>query len=262
MATEAGDGRKLWGLEEEFVVYWDQRTCAKSFSRGLAPQSMTVEQLIADTHELIQALTRRFDLLGPYLTGFSFAATITLLTTARHPEQVRGVVGVGPDVQFDEAGRVGYEFAFEQATRRRNNRAVRELRRLGPPPHLNSSASARGPAGKERPMASDIPVACTLSAADLRARGDAAIAPLFARAERLEELPDGYRFAFPAEASVVRDLLAFILSERTCCPFFTFELTFAPPHRSAWLVLRGGEGVKEFVAASFATLEMLIARGS
>jgi pimeloyl-ACP methyl ester carboxylesterase len=50
------------------------------------------------------------------------------------------VVGVGPDVQFDVAERVAYDFALEQATRRRNNRALRELRRAGPPPHLNSKS--------------------------------------------------------------------------------------------------------------------------
>jgi len=103
-------------------------------------------------------------------------------------------------------------------------------------------------------MASDIPVACTLSAAELRERGEDVVAPLFARVERLQELPDGYSFAFPAEADGVRNLLEFILSERVCCPFFTFELVFPSPHQSIWLTLRGGEAVKEFVAGSFALL--------
>ena len=108
--------------------------------------------------------------------------------------------------------------------------------------------------------ASNLPVACTLSAAELRERGDEVVAPLFARARRMEETPDGYRFAFPAEAEGVRDMLEFILSERVCCPFFTFELGFPSPHESVWLTLRGGEGVKEFVAGSFATLDMPLTR--
>jgi len=109
-------------------------------------------------------------------------------------------------------------------------------------------------------LMSDLPVACTLSAAEMRARGEDVVAPLFARVQHLEELPDGYRFAFPAEAEAVRDLLEFILSERACCPFFTFELTFASPHESVWLSLRGGESVKEFVAGSFAELDMPLTR--
>ena len=139
MLNEAGDANKQWHLEDNFVVvYWDQRACGKSFSRAIPPQSMMIEQLITDTHELIQALAQRFNTIHLYVTGFSFGATIALLTASRHPEHIRAVVGVGPDVQFEAAERVAYDFALEQATRRRNNRALRELRRVGPPPHLNS----------------------------------------------------------------------------------------------------------------------------
>jgi len=111
-------------------------------------------------------------------------------------------------------------------------------------------------------LTSDLPLACTLSAAELRERGDGVVAPLFARVQRIEETPDGYCFAFPAEAEGVRDLMEFILSERDCCPFFTFELGFPSPHESVWLTLRGGEGVKEFVAGSFATLDMPLAQAA
>ena len=111
-------------------------------------------------------------------------------------------------------------------------------------------------------LTSDLPLACTLSAAELRERGDGVVGPLFARVQRIEETPDGYCFAFPAEAEGVRDLMEFILSERDCCPFFTFELGFPSPHESVWLTLRGGEGVKEFVAGSFATLDMPLAQAA
>ena len=110
--------------------------------------------------------------------------------------------------------------------------------------------------------ASNLPLACTLSAAELRERGEDVVAPLFARAQRMQETPDGYCFAFPAEAEGVRDLLEFILSERDCCPFFTFELNFPSPHELVWLTLRGGESVKEFLAGSFATLEMPLMRAA
>ena len=60
MMNEAADDNKGWQLEDEFVVIcWDQRACGKSFSSAIPPQSMTVEQLITDTHELIQALTQQ-----------------------------------------------------------------------------------------------------------------------------------------------------------------------------------------------------------
>jgi hypothetical protein len=113
---------------------------------------------------------------------------------------------------------------------------------------------------KERKMATDIPVdadpvvnespdlpiACSLSADELRARGDE-VAGLFGHVARVQELPDGYAFAFAGDASRAHDLLDFVVAERACCPFFTFDLTFPSPHELVWLQLRGGAGVKDFV---------------
>jgi proline iminopeptidase len=139
MLNEAVDANKQWHLEDDFVVvYWDQRACGKSFSSAIPPRSMTVEQLITDTHELIQALTQRFDVAHLYVTGFSLGGTIAALTASRHPEHVRAVVCVDLDVQFDVAERVAYDFALERATRLGNKRAIQELRRIGLPPHLDS----------------------------------------------------------------------------------------------------------------------------
>jgi len=139
MLNEAADGNKLWHLEDDFVVvYWDQRACGKSFSTAIPPESMTLDQLMTDTHELMQALTQRFQVAQLYVTGFSFGGTIAALVAARHPELIRALVCVNLDVKFDVAERVAYDFALEQATRLGNKRAVRELRRIGLPPHLDS----------------------------------------------------------------------------------------------------------------------------
>jgi hypothetical protein len=98
----------------------------------------------------------------------------------------------------------------------------------------------------------DIPLACSLTATELNLRGEEN-ASLFAHAQGKEELPDGYRFTFPAEGDGARDLLQFVLAERACCPFFTFELIFPSPHQTIYLTVRGREGVKEIVRASVAS---------
>jgi len=140
MLNETADANKLWHLEDDFVVvYWDQRACGKSFHTAIPAESMTVEQLITDTSELIQALTQRFNVAQLYIAGFSFGGTIAALTASRHPERVRAVICVDLDVQSAVADRVAYEFALEQATRLDNKRAIHELRRIGPPPHLDST---------------------------------------------------------------------------------------------------------------------------
>jgi hypothetical protein len=93
-------------------------------------------------------------------------------------------------------------------------------------------------------------LACALSADDQQLR-EQDVAALFQQAARVRELPDGYAFAFPAGADSAHALLDFIVAERACCPFFTFELSFAAPHKAIWLTLKGEEGVKAMLAATF-----------
>ena len=96
------------------------------------------------------------------------------------------------------------------------------------------------------------PLACKLTGDDLRRRGEV-VNDLFAHALAVSELPDGYRFTFPAGGDWAHNVLDFIVTERDCCPFYTFELTSPSPHQTHWLTVRGAEGVK-------ATIEPLIER--
>ncbi len=95
----------------------------------------------------------------------------------------------------------------------------------------------------------DIPIACTLSEADLAQRRENVMAMLFQQAEAHQELEDGHRFRFPGTDDWADQLLNFIKFERCCCAFFTFELSFEPNKGSIWFSLRGGNGVKAFIQA-------------
>lgn len=91
------------------------------------------------------------------------------------------------------------------------------------------------------------PLACNLSEAALEERGGE-VRALFAAVQQVEELADGYGFAFPGDAGVASQLLDFVVTERECCPFFTFALVFAPDHRRIWLHLRGSAEIKALLA--------------
>lgn len=69
--------------------------------------------------------------------------------------------------------------------------------------------------------------------------------------EDREELPDGYRWRFPAEPSHLLTLAEFISLERLCCPFFAFALELEADGGPLWLRLTGREGVKDFLQAAF-----------
>jgi len=95
------------------------------------------------------------------------------------------------------------------------------------------------------------PLACSLPPAARLERTDE-IAILFRSAGQVLELADGYGFQFPSTAVLAEQLLAFILAERECCPFFRFELVFPPDGGATWLHLRGSAEVKALIAAEWA----------
>ena len=64
------------GLEEDFtVVWWDQRGAGLSYSAGIPPETMTVEQLVSDTLAVTNYLRDRFHQDKIYLLGHSGGAS-------------------------------------------------------------------------------------------------------------------------------------------------------------------------------------------
>lgn len=98
--------------------------------------------------------------------------------------------------------------------------------------------------GDTRP---DSPIACTLTAPELREREQLLQREISSGVLERRELPDGYVLRFPGDAAWLATLTALIRFERVCCPFFTFELRCEPEQGPLWLSLRGPDGVKEFV---------------
>ncbi len=99
--------------------------------------------------------------------------------------------------------------------------------------------------------ANELPIACNLSEPELAKRQEELAENIFQGVQQVKELTDGYAYRFPGNEEWAARLMEFVLAERRCCPFFTFELIFEPNLGSTWLHLRGGQGVKEFIASAF-----------
>lgn len=123
-------------LEKDFVVVqWDQRGAGKSYSSSIPESSMTVEQFIADTHELVELLLQRFGRAKLILVAHSWGSIVGALTVAKYPELFDAYVGISQAVDPPESERMMYRFALDAATKRGNEKAATELRRLGEPPY-------------------------------------------------------------------------------------------------------------------------------
>lgn len=96
------------------------------------------------------------------------------------------------------------------------------------------------------------PVACALLGPAFHERKAAITAELFAHVAETRELEDGFAYRLPSEEPWPARVFAFVEAERVCCPFFRFEVVFEPGSGPLWLSLRGGEGVKAFIAGELA----------
>lgn len=114
------------------------------------------------------------------------------------------------------------------------------------------------------------PLACDLTAipADVREEHVITAPQLFALAQEVQELPNGYAIRFANEPGRFMAIAKFIENERLCCPFFNFGLEVGPNSGPLWLRLTGGEGVKEILQTTLfdsiedkAALKQLIQTG-
>lgn len=92
-----------------------------------------------------------------------------------------------------------------------------------------------------------MPMACILPIAEQAKRREIIINDLFKGVEEKRELRDGFSFRYPGTDEWISKLSEFIVFERKCCPFLTFELLFASNSGPVHLHIRGSKGAKEFI---------------
>lgn len=88
-------------------------------------------------------------------------------------------------------------------------------------------------------------VACKLTSLELRKRKEEVIASLKKKILERQELKDGYKYKFEGSDKNVDEVVAFIKTERLCCDFFSFNLSF--DEDNLWLTIGGPDGAKEFI---------------
>jgi len=122
------------GLEKDFVmVYWEQRGAGKSYSSDIPAESMNLSQLISDTHELSEILSKRFKKQKIYLMGHSWGTLLGILTAYKYPELYHAYFGIG-QVCFQYKGeRIAFDWVKNQANKVDNTDAVKALSLLSFP---------------------------------------------------------------------------------------------------------------------------------
>ena len=103
-------------------------------------------------------------------------------------------------------------------------------------------------------MTEPSPIACRMNALTPveRTRRAEVLAVLTRRATGVAETADGLAFVLSGEPDTPALAGEFISYESRCCPFLRFDLTVEPEGGAVRLAMGGGEGVREFLRATFA----------
>ncbi len=120
-------------LEQYFVVVnWDQLGAGKSTSLAFDYETLSIEQMVSDAHELVAYLKARFGVEKLYLMGFSWGTVIGLELTARYPQDFYAYISVSQLVFPAEGERLSLEFVRQAAQQAGNDQALAELAVIDP----------------------------------------------------------------------------------------------------------------------------------
>lgn len=116
------------GLEDIFTVcWWEQRGSGITYRSGLPSETMTIEQMIADTVTVAKYLCERFDKEKIYVMGHSWGTLLGVLSVKNAPELFHAYIGMGQVVRQAESERLAYRYMLEQFRKAGNMRMVRKL---------------------------------------------------------------------------------------------------------------------------------------
>jgi pimeloyl-ACP methyl ester carboxylesterase len=116
------------GLDDLFtIVWWDQRGAGLSYHSGISPDTMTVEQHVADTLAVTDYLRERFGRDKIYLLGHSWGSFIAIQAAARAPERYHAYIGMAQMVHQLESEKLAYDYMLAGYGRRGDSDMVRDL---------------------------------------------------------------------------------------------------------------------------------------
>jgi hypothetical protein len=95
----------------------------------------------------------------------------------------------------------------------------------------------------------NLPIACTLTLAELTTMRNGLLPGLLARANAKEDIPGGFRWRFDPGGGLVKEAAAVIETEHRCCRFLRFLLLFEPGDGPVWLEVTGPQGTEDFLSA-------------
>jgi pimeloyl-ACP methyl ester carboxylesterase len=131
-------GFRLW-LKHFTVVQWDQRGAGRTFgkNRDAPRQAITLARMTQDGVELADALRKQLRKDKIVLVGHSWGSILGVHMVKARPELFYAFVGTGQVGDPATSYTVAHRELLKKAEALEDERALRELREIGPPPYAD-----------------------------------------------------------------------------------------------------------------------------
>lgn len=101
-----------------------------------------------------------------------------------------------------------------------------------------------------------MPIACRLSADELRCSATELLPGLIRDARAVAAVPNGIRLTFDAAGGLGERIARVIERERRCCPFLDFVIEVPAGAETVMLVVSGPDGTREFFGTIVPELDL------
>jgi pimeloyl-ACP methyl ester carboxylesterase len=139
-----GDATNPWGyagfrrwLKAFTVVQWDQRGAGRTLGRNGAASAatITVARMTQDGIELAELLRKSLHQNKIILVGHSWGSALGVFMVKARPDLFWAFVGTGQVADQERNYAVAYDALVEKAESLGEQRAIQELKGVGPPPY-------------------------------------------------------------------------------------------------------------------------------
>ncbi len=125
-------------LEEFFtIVNYDQRGAGKTYLRNdttLLTNAMTIEWFVKDLIALTDSIRQRYGKEKVVLMAHSWGTVVSMNAVLKRPDLFYAYVGLGQVISFLDNERLCYEFGLNEARRRNDSIAIKEMESVAPYP--------------------------------------------------------------------------------------------------------------------------------
>ena len=119
-------------IEEHFtIVYWDYKGMGIAYNKNIDINSITMDNLVNDAHEVTKYLKERFNKDKIYIMGFSGGTKIALNTASKYPSDYYAYIGMAQVVTNSyENDTLMYNFMKNVFDSRKQTSKLKELEKV------------------------------------------------------------------------------------------------------------------------------------